>query len=49
MKNKKCKYPKCDCKLITIVVDNMADILSPMSVADFTQTTYQKKECKYDK
>lgn len=48
MKNKKCKYPKCDCKLETFVCDNSNDFNVPHAITEFTQTVYKRIICKYD-
>ena len=49
MSNKKCEYPNCNCKTETFTVDNISDFSNPMFVAEYEQTTYKRRICKYEK
>ena len=50
MKNKICEFRKfCDCKVETFVCDNSSDFDVPHSIAEYTQTVYQRQICKYEK
>lgn len=49
MKDKRCKYPNCKCKVETFVCDNSSDFNVPHFTGEYEQTVYKKTVCKYEK